>query len=75
MYIGNIYFKKDLVENVLIEGAEDVDDAIRILADYVYHTYNKTLVDTNYFYNGIVIDTSNLKTITKPSLTKESVIK
>jgi hypothetical protein len=63
MFIGIVSINKDFVEQVQIDAQTD-DEAQTVMASYVYNSYNKQVPIGGYFYNGVVINTKNLKTIT-----------
>jgi hypothetical protein len=62
MFIGIVSINKDFVEKVNIE-ADTCDEAQSILAQYVFTNYNQEVPSGGYYYDGIVIDPSQLKTI------------
>jgi hypothetical protein len=66
MYIGIITFQKDTVETVKIE-ANTVDEASAILAEYIFTNYNRQVPMGGQYYVGVVIDPSNLRTISTGS--------
>jgi hypothetical protein len=61
MFIGIVSLNDHIVEKVNVD-VENEDVATSTMAAYVYHNYNKNL-SSHLYYQGVVIDTENLKTI------------